>query len=71
MNSTSQPLTGSQLIRSTLLFFGAFLFAFSLNSYIIHEAGHAFGGGCSAANLRVSMLILSALVVGVTNAPNQ
>jgi len=37
-----------------LLFFGAFLFAFSLNSYIIHEAGHAFGGvlfGCQFERL--------------------
>src|SRR4030042_4251772 len=57
MNSTSQPLTGSQLIRSTLLFFSAFLFAFSLNSYIIHEAGHAFGGvlcGCHFEGLNVN-----------------
>jgi hypothetical protein len=57
MNITSQRLTGSQLIRSMLLFFGAFLFAFSLNSYIIHEAGHAFGGvlfGCQFEGLNVN-----------------
>jgi hypothetical protein len=57
MNITSQRLTGSQLIRSMLLFFGAFLFAFSLNSYIIHEAGHAFGGvlfGCQLEGLNVN-----------------
>jgi hypothetical protein len=40
-----------------LLFFGAFLFAFTLNSYIIHEAGHAFGGvlfGCQFKGLNVN-----------------
>jgi hypothetical protein len=40
-----------------LLFFGAFLFAFLLNSYIIHEAGHAFGGvlfGCQFMGLHVN-----------------
>ena len=57
MNTTSRPLTGSQLIRSMLLFFGAFLFAFSLNSYLIHEAGHALGGvlaGCQFGHLNVN-----------------
>jgi hypothetical protein len=57
MNSTYQRLTGAQLIRLMLLFFGAFLFAFSLNSYIIHEAGHAFGGvlfGCQFEGLNVN-----------------
>ena len=44
MITTSQNLSGTQLARSLLLFFGAFMFAFILNSYIIHEAGHAFGG---------------------------
>jgi hypothetical protein len=40
-----------------LLFFGAFLFAYLLNSYIIHEAGHAFGGvlfGCQFEGLNVN-----------------
>ena len=49
MNTIPRQLTGSQLIHSMLLFFGAFLFAYCLNSYVIHEAGHAFGGvlvGC-------------------------
>jgi hypothetical protein len=57
MDTISQRLTGSQLIRSMLLFFGAFLFAFSLNSYIIHEVGHAFGGslfGCQLEGLNVN-----------------
>lgn len=57
MNTTSQHLTGSQLTRSMLLFFGAFLFAYSLNFYIIHEAGHAFGGvlfGCQLEGLNVN-----------------
>jgi hypothetical protein len=57
MNTASQRLSGSQLVRSMLLFFGAFLFAFSLNSYIIHEAGHALGGvlfGCQFQGLRVN-----------------
>jgi hypothetical protein len=57
MNTTSQRLTGSQLIRSILLFFGAFMFAFCLNSDIIHEAGHAFGGvlfGCQFESLHVN-----------------
>jgi len=57
MNTISQRLTGIQLIRSMALFFGAFLFAFSLNSYIIHEAGHAFGGvlfGCQFEGLHVN-----------------
>jgi len=45
------------MIRSMLLFFGAFLFAFSFNSYIIHEAGHALGGilfGCQFERLMVN-----------------
>ncbi len=57
INTTSQRLTGSQLNRSMLLSFGAFLFAFSLNSLIIHEAGHAFGGvlfGCQFEGLSVN-----------------
>lgn len=57
MNTASQRLTGSQLIRSMLLLFGAFLFAFSLNSYVIHEAGHALGGvlfGCQFESLHVN-----------------
>jgi hypothetical protein len=57
MNTISQRLTGTQLIRSMALFFGAFLFAFSLNSYIIHEASHAFGGvlfGCQYEGLHVN-----------------
>jgi hypothetical protein len=57
MNTTSQRYTGFQLIRSMVLFFGAFLFAFALNSYIIHEAGHAFGGvlfGCQFESLHVN-----------------
>ncbi len=44
MVTNSQRLTRSQLFRSMLLFFGAFLRASTVNSYIIHEAGHAFGG---------------------------
>ena len=57
MNTNSQRLTRTQLIYSMLLFFGAFLFAFSLNSYIIHEAGHAFGGvlfGCQFEGFNVN-----------------
>ena len=57
MNTTSQNLTGTQLARSLLLFSGAFLFAFILNSYIIHEAGHAFGGmlfGCKFKSLQIN-----------------
>jgi hypothetical protein len=57
MKTTSQRLTVPQLVRSMLLFFGAFLFAFSLNSSIIHEAGHAFGGmlfGCQFEGLSVN-----------------
>jgi hypothetical protein len=57
MNTIPQRLTGPQLFRSMLLFFSAFLFAFSLNSYIIHEAGHAFGGvlfGCQFEGLNVN-----------------
>lgn len=53
----SQNLTGTQLGRSLLLFSGAFLFAFILNSYIIHEAGHAFGGmlfGCKFESLHIN-----------------
>lgn len=42
MNTISQRLTWPQLIRSMLLFFGAVLFAWSLNR-VVHEAGHAFG----------------------------
>jgi hypothetical protein len=57
MNTTSPRLTPSQLFRSMLLFFGAFLFALSLNSFVIHEAGHAFGGvlfGCQFEGLNVN-----------------
>ncbi|HSB67228.1 MAG TPA: hypothetical protein VLD65_11665 [Anaerolineales bacterium] len=57
MVTNSQRLTGTQLCRSMLLFFGAFLFAFLLNSYLIHEAGHAFGGvlfGCQFERLNVN-----------------
>lgn len=57
MNTITQRLTGPQLIRSMLLFFGAFLFAFAVNSYIIHEAGHAFGGmlfGCQFEGLHLN-----------------
>lgn len=57
MNTISRQLTGSQLIRSMMMFFGAFMFAFCLNSDIIHEAGHAFGGvlfGCEFESLRVN-----------------
>lgn len=57
MNSTSQNLTGAQLVRSLLLFFGAFMLAFILNSYVIHEAGHAFGGmlfGCKIQKLNIN-----------------
>jgi hypothetical protein len=57
INTTPQRLTRSQLIRSMLLFFGAFLFAFSLNSYLIHESGHALGGvlvGCQFESLQVN-----------------
>jgi hypothetical protein len=57
MVTDSQRLTGPQLFRSVIMFFGAFLFTFLLNSYIIHEAGHAFGGvlfGCQFESLRVN-----------------
>jgi len=57
MSINSQRLSGPQLFRSMLLFFGAFLFAFLLNSYIMHEAGHAFGGvlfGCQFEGLHVN-----------------
>jgi hypothetical protein len=57
MNTGSKNLTGTQLIRSLLLFFGSFMFAFILNSYIIHEAGHAFGGmlfGCKNKSLIIN-----------------
>ncbi len=57
MNTTSQNLSGTQLFRSMQLFFGAFMFAFILNSYIIHEAGHAFGGmlfGCKIQGLNLN-----------------
>lgn len=57
MNTTSQNFTGPQLARSMLLFFGAFMFAFILNSYMIHEAGHAFGGmlfGCKIKGLYIN-----------------
>jgi hypothetical protein len=40
-----------------LLLFGAFLFAFTLNCYVIHEAGHALGGvlfGCQFEGLHVN-----------------
>ena len=57
MNTTSNNLAGIQLTRSLLLFFGAFLLAFILNSYVIHEAGHAFGGmlfGCKIEKLDIN-----------------
>ena len=57
MNTGSLRLTGAQLFRSMLLLFGSFLFAFVLNSYIIHEAGHAFGGllfGCKIKGLNIN-----------------
>ena len=57
MNTSSQNITGPQLAQSLLLFFGAFMFAFILNSYIIHEAGHAFGGvlfGCKLKGLYIN-----------------
>ena len=57
MNTTSQNLTGTQLTRSLLLFCGAFMLAFILNSYVIHEAGHAFGGmlfGCKIMELHIN-----------------
>lgn len=57
MDTKSKKLTGAQLVRSMLLFFGAFLFAFVLNSYIIHEAGHAFGGvlfGCTFEKFHIN-----------------
>ena len=41
MDPTSNNLSVTQLCRAMLLFFGAFMFAFIVNSYIIHEAGHA------------------------------
>ena len=57
MITPSQNLTGPQIVRSMILFFGAFLFAFIINSYIIHEAGHAFGGvlfGCKFEKLIIN-----------------
>lgn len=57
MNMNSLRLTGIQLFRSMLLVFGSFMFAFILNSYIIHEGGHAFGGmlfGCKIKNLIIN-----------------
>lgn len=57
MNTNSQNLAGIQLFHSLILFFGAFMFAFILNSYIIHEAGHAFGGmlfGCKIQGLNIN-----------------
>jgi hypothetical protein len=57
MNTSSQRLTGSQLIRSLLLFSGSFFFALVFNSFIIHEAGHALGGalfGCQVERLNVN-----------------
>ena len=57
MNSSAHGLTGPQLFRSMTMFFGAFLFALLLNSYIIHEAGHAFGGvlfGCQFEGLHLN-----------------
>ena len=59
MHTASQRLSGSQVVRSMVLFFGAFLFAWSLNAYIVHEAGHAFGGvlfGCQFQGLRINPL---------------
>ncbi|HEX9090634.1 MAG TPA: hypothetical protein VF831_04055 [Anaerolineales bacterium] len=57
MVTMNRRLTGPQLVRSMLLFLGAFLFAFAVNSYIIHEAGHAFGGvlfGCQFEGLHLN-----------------
>lgn len=57
MNTNSQNLSRVQLFRSILLFFGSFLFALIVNSYIIHEAGHAFGGmlfGCKIEKLIIN-----------------
>lgn len=57
MNTAYPKLTGAQLSRSMLLFFGAFMFAFIVNSVIIHEAGHAFGGvlfGCKVKRLYIN-----------------
>lgn len=57
MNTLSQNLTGNQLVRSMLLFFGAFMFAFLVNTVIMHEAGHAFGGvlfGCKLKELYIN-----------------
>ena len=57
MRINSQKLSGFLLFRSMLLFLGSFMFAFILNSYIIHEAGHAFGGmlfGCKIKGLYIN-----------------
>jgi hypothetical protein len=57
MNTNSKNLTGIQLVRSMMLFFGSFMFAFILNSYIIHEAGHVLGGmlyGCKIEGFHIN-----------------
>jgi hypothetical protein len=57
MNTSSQRLTGAQLIRPVLLLSGSFFFALVFNSFIIHEAGHALGGalfGCRVERLNVN-----------------
>ena len=57
MKTTPRNLTRNQLIRSILLFFGAFMFAYIVNNVIIHEAGHAFGGvlfGCKFKQLYIN-----------------
>ena len=57
MENSSHKLTGIKLIRSMLMFFGAFLFALIIHSYIIHEVGHAFGGvlfGCKFQKLIIN-----------------
>ena len=56
-NVVPQRLSVAQLIRSMLLFIGSFLFALCLNSFIFHEAGHAFGGvlfGCKFERLNIN-----------------
>jgi hypothetical protein len=64
MNAASRQFIGPQLIRSTMLFFGTFLFTFSLNSYIIHKAGHAFGGG--AVRIILMDLLFPLAGIGIT-----
>jgi hypothetical protein len=57
MKTSIQKLSGTQLFHSVLLVFGSFLFALILNSFIIHEASHAFGGvlyGCKFEKLIIN-----------------